>query len=271
MATIKLNEIKRVVILYRLSKPKKGKTKDMTKEMALGLAAQKQYVHNVLAPYNPEIIDQITEIESATRRQKFQLSKRPDLRRALQLCQMHDATLVISTADRLVRNSAFGNWLMEEKVAFFCCDDPEMNHLSLRIKFTMAQEEGERISQRVKAALGVLKERGVKLGAARPGHFHNGKLGPDGEWIPSNMHKRGSLQGCKVMAENRVERARERYKPLFSELREMLRGKLVLREICEKLNDRKMRTTAFKRFTEPTVHRIINRYRSEIMRANTDG
>jgi DNA invertase Pin-like site-specific DNA recombinase len=70
--------------------------------------------------------------------------------------------------DRLSRNSAFINNLLEAGVDFVAVDQPHATPLTIRILAAVAQEEREQISKRTKAALAVAKQRGVKLGGVQP-------------------------------------------------------------------------------------------------------
>lgn len=267
MAMQQLKDVKRVVILYRLSKPKKGNSKEQTEQLALGLKAQKAFVHRVLAASNPKIIREIKEIEKATRATGDQLKNRPELREALDLCKATNATLVISAVDRLVRKMGFLNWMIDQRVPFFVADCPDMNNMEVQFKGLLADNEGVTIGQRTRAALAAAKAENpnLKLGAARPRNFHNGYTDEKGVYHEPNAHLRGSLAGCIAMAKARQDRAFEKYEPMFPELRQMLKEELSYGRMADRLNDLDYRTTRDTPFIFQTVQKIVKRYEEKIL------
>lgn len=147
------------VAYYRVSTTKQG-------ESGLGLEAQRESVGRFLSSRQAgsnQPIAEFTEIESGKRTTK----KRPQLRAAIELCKAKKAVLVVAKLDRLARNVHFITGLEESKVAFIAVDMPDANELTVHILAAVAQSEAKAISQRTKAALAVLKARGVKLGNKR--------------------------------------------------------------------------------------------------------
>lgn len=144
---------------YRVSTKRQGKS-------GLGLEAQREAVQQWAKSNAAEIIPvpPYVEIESG---KKTQLH-RPQLRAALAHAKAARAVLVVAKLDRLARNVAFLSALMESGVKFTCVDNPNATPLNIHILAAVAEDELKRISERTKAALGALKARGVKLGAARP-------------------------------------------------------------------------------------------------------
>lgn len=140
------------VAYYRVSTQKQGAD-------GLGIEAQRNAVK---AFANGNVIAEFTEVESGGK------NNRPQIALALAYARQHEATLLIAKMDRLSRNSAFINNLLEAGVDFIAADQPHATPLTIRILAAVAQEEREQISKRTKAALAVAKSRGVKLGGVQP-------------------------------------------------------------------------------------------------------
>lgn len=127
----------------------------------LGLEAQRDAVTRYLNGGQRSLIQEVIEIESGKR------NDRPAIARALRLCRLHRATLVIAKLDRLARNVYFISSLMESGVEFVAVDFPQANRLTVHILAAVAEYEAAMISARTKAALGAAKARGAILGGLR--------------------------------------------------------------------------------------------------------
>jgi DNA invertase Pin-like site-specific DNA recombinase len=139
----------------RVSTQKQGRS-------GLGLEAQREAVTVFLNGGNWELIREFKEVESGKAE-----DNRPELAKALHLCKVTGAKLVIAKLDRLSRNAAFLLGLQNAGVPFVAADMPEANEMVVGILAVIAQAERKMISQRTKAALAAAKRRGVKLGAPR--------------------------------------------------------------------------------------------------------
>jgi DNA invertase Pin-like site-specific DNA recombinase len=139
------------VAYYRVSTAEQGRS-------GLGMEAQQAAVQNYLDGGTWKLVGEFTEVESGRK------SERPELAKALALCNRRKATLVIARLDRLARNVHFISGLMETKVKFVACDMPEATPFMLHIYAAVAQEEARAISARTRAALAAAKQRGVRLG-----------------------------------------------------------------------------------------------------------
>ncbi|MDF7815932.1 MULTISPECIES: recombinase family protein [Hymenobacter] len=175
MATFLLNrnqEAMQYVAYYRVSTSQQGQS-------GLGLAAQRT---TVLA-YVKEapLLAEYTEIESGKK------NRRPQLLGAIAYAKKEGAMLIIAKLDRLSRNVAFIATLMETGVNFVACDLPEATPFTLHIMAALAEQERKLISGRTKAALGVLKTKGVKLGR------------------PENLTEYVRRQGLEVRQRNAAE------------------------------------------------------------------
>ena len=193
----------RFVAYYRVSTDQQGRS-------GLGLEAQREAVQRYLDGGSWSLADAVTEVESGRR------TDRPELDRALGLCRLHGATLVVAKLDRLARNVAFISKLMESGVDFVAVDLPQANRFTIHILAAVAEHEREMISQRTKAALDAAKARGVKLGT--PANLSN-QLG-------------GRAKGNAAMAAKAAERATD----LLPLILPMRAGGASLRQIADGLN-----------------------------------
>ena len=234
-------EINRIVAYYRLSKPKRGKTKNETIRDAYGIEDQKREVARISKQYNAPIVAEYVEIETGTRYKDF----RPELEKAIQKARMHRATLVIGKQDRLARNLNFISNLMESGVHFIPADRPEQNRLETHIRATIDEDEAERISDRVVRGMAIARERGAKFG------FQN-KITEE-----KAGHKRGFLAASKAAAESRHYRTLKTYEfmmPLVYQMREDGQSYEV---IAQSLNELGHTTSAMKPFSAMAVFRLI--------------
>jgi len=156
------------IAYYRISPGGRRKNKkllqadvDALQDETLGLEAQRRDVARYLRslPDQPTLTNEHTEIESGRNHKN-----RPILLAAIAECKRRKATLVIAKLDRLARNVHFISGLMESKVEFVAVDMPSATPLTIHILAAVAEDERKRISSRIKAALAVLKAKGVKLG-----------------------------------------------------------------------------------------------------------
>jgi DNA invertase Pin-like site-specific DNA recombinase len=137
----------KIIAYYRVSTDKQGIN-------GLGMEGQR---NDVIRAFGQPFME-FCEVESGKK------NNRPKLLEAISACKEHDATLVIAKIDRLSRNVAFIANLMESKVAFKAADMPNIDNFTIHILSAVAEKERQAISIRVKTALSVLKEKGVKLG-----------------------------------------------------------------------------------------------------------
>jgi DNA invertase Pin-like site-specific DNA recombinase len=142
---------RKFIAYYRVSTQKQGIS-------GLGLEAQRKAVLGYLDGGRWELVAEETEVESGKR------SDRPALAKALRLCRIHNATLIIAKLDRLARNVAFVSNLMESGVEFTAVDFPQANRLTVHLLAAVAEHEAAMISARTKAALEAAKARGTVLG-----------------------------------------------------------------------------------------------------------
>jgi len=197
-----------VVIYLRVSTKKQGIDGN-------GIAAQRQACLDHLNGGSWHLAGTYIEQESGGR------NNRPELERALAQCAKEGATLVVAKLDRLARNVAFVSRLMESGIDFVAADQPFANKLTIHIMVAMAEHEREMVSQRTRAALAVVKQRGVKLG------------NPDMQALAS--------AGRKARAANALAYAESVY-PVIERIRSF--GITTLRGIASELGARKVETPA---------------------------
>lgn len=83
---------------------------------------------------------------------------------ALTTCRIMGAILVIARLDRLSRDVAMIARLMESGVDFVAADFPHANKFTIHVLAAVAEYKSKIQSERMKAVLGALKQRGVKVG-----------------------------------------------------------------------------------------------------------
>lgn len=134
-------------------------------ESRLSLEAQQRTVLEYIRHNGNVLIAEYTETESGTH------NNRPQLAKAIKLCQDENATLVIAKLDRLARNLHFVTTLMTNKVKFVAADMPDANHLTIHIISAMAEYEHELISERMKASYASRRARdpNVKFAVRKDG------------------------------------------------------------------------------------------------------
>ena len=123
----------------------------------LGLEAQRESVRRFLGD-SWSVIEEVVEVESG------RATNRPELDRALALCRVHRATLVIAKLDRLTRDPYFLGGLELAGIEFLACDMPSANRLTVQIMASVAAEEARAISERTRLSLAAARARGVLLG-----------------------------------------------------------------------------------------------------------
>jgi DNA invertase Pin-like site-specific DNA recombinase len=217
------------VAYYRVSTQKQGTS-------GLGLEAQRTAVLDYLNGGNWNLVEEVTEIESGKD------NSRPELAKALALCRIHNATLIIAKLDRLARNVAFISNLMESGVEFTAVDFPQANRLTVHILAAVAEHEAAMISARTKAALAAAKARGVVLGGDRAG-------------IIASQSPKGRAISLARRRERAAKRAAD-LAPVIADIRQA--GATSLRQIASALNNRGITSPRGGTWSAVQVQRILN-------------
>jgi DNA invertase Pin-like site-specific DNA recombinase len=211
----------------RVSTQRQGKS-------GLGLEAQRGAVTDYLNGGKWKLVEEVVEVESGKR------SDRPALAKALSLCRIHNAVLLVAKLDRLARNVAFISSLMESGVEFVAVDLPQANKLTVHVMAAMAEYEAQAISARTKAALAAAKARGVKLGGHR--------------WNIQSVALRGNAAGVQV----RVAKARKRAADLLPVIRAIQEeGAQSLRQVATVLNMRGIKAPRGGDWSTVQVQRVV--------------
>jgi DNA invertase Pin-like site-specific DNA recombinase len=141
----------RFVAYYRVSTGRQG-------ESGLGIDAQRAAVCDYVAANEGRLIAEFSEIVSGRK------NDRPQLAMALTTCRIMGAVLVIARLDRLARNVAMIARLMESGLDFVATDFPHANKFTIHVLAAVAEYESRIQSERMKAVLAALKQRGIKVG-----------------------------------------------------------------------------------------------------------
>jgi DNA invertase Pin-like site-specific DNA recombinase len=216
------------VSYLRVSTQRQGKS-------GLGLEAQRKAVSDYLNGGNWTLVSEIVEVESGKR------ADRPELAKALSLCRLHRATLLVAKLDRLARNVAFISALMESGVKFVAVDLPQANELTVHIMASMAEYEAKAISARTKAALQAAKARGTELGGLR--------------WDITQVGDKGRKAALQTRQENAKYRAD--VLPLIQE--KQRQGAVTLRAIAAALNAEETPAPRGGEWSAVQVQRVLAR------------
>jgi len=190
-----------------------------TKRQDLGIEAQKAAVLAYLNGGGWDLIDAFEEKESGKRHEN-----RAALAKALALCKKRKATLLIAKLDRLARNVHFISGLMESKVNFVACDNPNANRLTVHILAAVAENEARAISERTSAALQARKAQGKPWMSKRSGRMVERLGAPD----PS----KGAAAGRQAQ-QNKADAFAVKMMPIIDAIR--ARGVTTLQGIAEEL------------------------------------
>ena len=225
----------KLIAYYRVSTARQGLS-------GLGLDAQREAVQRYAAKCDGEIIAEYTEVESGRR------ADRPDLVKAVAHARRCGGKLVIAKLDRLGRNLAFISALMDNGFEFVCCDNQEVNRLTLHVLAAFAENEAMAISARTKEALAAAKRRGVKLGSSRLGFWTKKRAAA---WLA------GLPKGREISAQVRRAKAVERVRDLLPMMQERRAAGISLAAIADELNQQGQQTPRGGRWVAASVLRAL--------------
>ncbi|MCR8667952.1 recombinase family protein [Aestuariibaculum sp. M13] len=236
--------MKSYVAYYRVSTQKQGNS-------GLGLQAQKNAVFAHIKE-NGNLIGEFTEIESGTRKKK-----RVEIYKAIELAKSSKATLIVAKLDRLARDVDFTRALFKGGVDFICCDNPNANKLTIQLLSVIAENEAEAISNRIKEALQVKKEK-IKQG------IYTNKDGST--MTPINGEVRlGNPNGFGEFQKLGVEKIKENARNNKNNIQAMdiicsaRKEGMTFQAIADKLNKLQYTTRKGKQFNPIQVHRLFKK------------
>lgn len=187
----------RAVAYYRVSTAAQGRS-------GLGLEAQREAVESLCASRSWELIaPPFTEVESGKR------DDRPELAKALHRAKVTGATLVVAKLDRLSRNAAFLNSLMDSKVPIVFADMPNADRFMIGVMAQVAQWEAEKIGQRTREALQAAKARGTFTKANGTPYKSGQRLGNPNGADALRRAQKGNSSALEVVRSNAAARAAE--------------------------------------------------------------
>ena len=219
------------IAYYRVSTTKQGNS-------GLGLNAQKSMIHSYLNGGSWLLLDEFTEIESGKK------DNRPELSKAIRLCRLKNAKLIVSKLDRLSRDLHFITYLQKSGIKFVVAENPDMNDLTVHIFAAMGQHERQLISQRTKDALDQAKKKGVALG--NPAFS-------EGRQIPGS----GDTAIARKAKTDRANEYASEMKMVIDDI--MGNGKISLRAIAQELNTRGFATRRNCKWTANSVRLCLLR------------
>jgi DNA invertase Pin-like site-specific DNA recombinase len=126
------------------------------RESGLGLESQQAQVRDYVAANQGRLVGEYSETMSGRR------NDRPQLAMALTTCRIMGAVLIIAHLDRLSRNVAMIARLMESGLDFVATDFPYANRFTIHVLSAVAEYESRLQSERMKAVLAAVKQRGIK-------------------------------------------------------------------------------------------------------------
>ena len=235
--------MEKYVAYYRVSTQRQG-------ENGLGIEAQKNAVLNFVN--GRKIIGEFTEVETGTRKKK-----RVEIYKAIELARKEKAVLVVAKLDRLARNVEFTSALYSGGVDFICCDNPNANKLTIQLLSVIAENEAEMISNRIKSALEVKKQR-IKNG------IYTNKDGSEmkpvnGKFRLGNPNGFGANQKLGVQSIKEKALNNKANKQAMSIICESKKNGLTFQGIADKLNALEYKTSRGNMFYANSVRQLYLR------------
>jgi DNA invertase Pin-like site-specific DNA recombinase len=141
---------RRYVAYYRVSTMQQG-------QFGFSIEAQRAAVQDYVATNPGFVVAEFSEVMNGRK------DCRPELAKALSMCRIARAVLVIARLDRLSRNVEMIARLMESKLEFIAVDFPHANCFTIHILAAVAEYESRLSSERMKQIIAARRERGAKV------------------------------------------------------------------------------------------------------------
>jgi DNA invertase Pin-like site-specific DNA recombinase len=235
--------MKKYVCYYRVSTQKQGAE-------GLGILGQKNAVERFIGNSQADILGEFIEVETGTRKRK-----RVEIYKAIDLAKKHGATLLVAKLDRLARNVEFTSALYNAGLDFVCCDNPTANKLTIQLLSVIAEHEAEVISNRIKSALAVKKER-IKNGIIT--NKDGSEMKPiNGKYRLGNPNGIGDKQKLGVQKIKELAATNKANIQAMDIICSARKQNLTLQQIADKLNTLQYSTRYGKQFTPTQVHRLL--------------
>ncbi len=139
-------QTKNFIAYYRVSTEEQGQS-------GLGLKAQRESVHSFVKN-NGILLDEFQDVESGAK------SFREGLNAAIRACKETGSTLIVKDLSRISRGGFKIMVELEEAgVKFIESTSPYDNQMIKEIKFSLAKDEREKISERTKSALSMISKK----------------------------------------------------------------------------------------------------------------
>jgi DNA invertase Pin-like site-specific DNA recombinase len=221
--------MKGAVAYYRVSTKQQHRS-------GLGIEAQRAAVARFAEAEQIKVIAEYVEAE--TGKGADALDRRSELAAALAAARAAKCPVIVSKLDRLSRDVAFISGLMVQRVPFIVAElGPDADPFMLHLYAALAEKERRLISARTKAALGVKRAQGLKLGN------------------PRNIRAAGDL-GRRALVSAADQFARDML-PAVNAIRNA--GTTSLQGISEALNKQGIRTARGKRWHVSSVANLLER------------
>lgn len=225
---------------FRVSTEEQGNSK-------LSLDSQQVFVQKYVIENGGLLIGSFTDVESGKK------IERRNLLEAIDLCVQENATLLVYDISRLSRGGYSAMAFLEERgVNFLEVTSPNDTSFIKDIKFSLAKEERQKISQRTEVALNMIKKNIEDNGyhISRSGNKIT-KLGR-----PDNFSNEGRAKGRETLK----KRSREINKMAKAFIDTLRNNGLTYEAIANKLNESGFKTSKGKNFSKGQVYRLCNNY-----------
>lgn len=245
--------------LYRVSKIDYSNYKGLSDEqkreveenyISQGLLGQMDTVKRYVD--KGEIVAEFKEIISGTRKKD---DEKGTFHKVMRTCVNEKAHLIISTVDRLARNTAFALKVLDEleqhDLKIVVADLPQLDRMGFMIYSMMSEYEWRKCSERQKRAADMRRKYGSRTGkpVGNPNFAGHGKKRRE-------INRKLIYVGQRIRARSDSDVRKRQALGLITHLKE---NKYSMQAIADELNKHGYRTTTGKTFEKYDVHRIWHR------------